>query len=193
MAEDEKLKLEREKLELDREKIKFDRDKAAFDQNYSQFRSLNDHLLRLPTLYTTLTGGLWFAAGVQDKLPLAPEVRFALIYLAGWFGLMLILVMFRLRDVMQSYLDQLQTFNPATFASGQPKKPRLPGLLRSYSMVDLFAVMAFIAAALSWIGAFWLFWPPAWPSVWLGVGATMVLVVAMFWVIMLGKSTQKTL
>lgn len=193
MADEEKLKLDREKLDLDRERLNFDRDKAAYDQNYSQFRSLNDHLLRLPTLSTTLTGGLWFAAGVQDKLPLALEVRFALIYLAGWFGVMLILVMFRLRDVMQSYLDRLQTFNPAMFATGEPKNPQLPGLLRSYSMVRLFAVMAFIAAALSWVGAFWLFWPSTWPCVWWGVGATIALVLATFGVIMRRKSAELTI
>ena len=63
---------------------------------------VNDHLHRLPALSMTLTGGLWFAAGVQPNLP--HEIRFALIYVAGWFSLMLIVVMWRLRDVMDSWL-----------------------------------------------------------------------------------------
>jgi hypothetical protein len=125
---------------------------------------------------------------VQDKLP--PEIRFALIYLAGWFNLMIALVMFRLRDVMQSYLDRLREFHPPMFASGEPLKPQLPGLLRGYSMVRLFAVMSGIAVTLSWIGAFTFFWPNGWSSVWWGVGATMALVLGMFWVIMRRKDND---
>jgi hypothetical protein len=94
---------------------------------------------------------------------------------------------------MQSYLDRLKTFNPPMYANGEPKDPLLPGLLRSYSMVRLFAVMAFIAATLSWIGAFWLFWRPTWPSVWLGVGATIALVLATVWVIMRPKDAELTI
>jgi len=63
-----RLELDREKLNLDRSKLEFDRQKTVYDQNFAQFRNLNDHLHRLPTLSTTLTGGLWFAAGVQPTL-----------------------------------------------------------------------------------------------------------------------------
>lgn len=179
---------EREKLELEKAKLAQDRDKTAFDQNFAQFRNLNDHLHRLPTLSTTLTGGLWFAAGVQKDLP--AEIRFALLYLAGWFSLMLILVMFRLRDVMQSYLDKIGKFHPHAFASGEPLNPQMPGLLANYSMVRLFAAMSFIAVGLSWFGAFKFFWPDGWPCRAYGVAATIAMVLLLLIFIMRRKGRE---
>lgn len=182
--------LDERKLKLEQSKLAQDRDKAAYDQNFLQFRNLNDHLHRLPTLSTTLTGGLWFAAGVQKDLP--PEIRFALLYLAGWFSLMLILVMFRLRDVMACYLEKIGQFHPPFFASGEPRSPQLPGLLAGYSMVRLFAAMSGIAGVLSWIGAFTFFWPAGWPYRGFGiVGTLVVIVLLLLWVMMRRKDSEQ--
>lgn len=175
-----KLQLDRQKLALDQSKLAFDRDKASYDQNFNHFRNLNDHLHRLPTLCTTIAGGIWFAAGIKDTLD--PAMRFALMYLAGWFSLMLILVMIRMRDVMESYLEKIKEFNLPSFAGGKPKKPALPQFL-DYSMVSLFAAMAGITVVLSWLAEFYLFWPSTWCSVWYGVATTVVLVLSLFAII----------
>jgi hypothetical protein len=174
----DKLTTDALKLELDRQKLKLDHDKAVFDQNFAQFRNLNDHLHRLPALSTTLTGGLWFAAGIQKDLPI--EIKFGLLYLAGWFSLILVLVMFRLRDVMESYLEKIKQFAGDGFATGEPTSPSFPGMPQSYDMVRLFALMGLIAGVLSWVGCFYFFW--SWSDC-LRYGflaATAVLLLAMF-------------
>ena len=65
--------------------------------------------------------------------------------------------MYRLRDVMESYLEQLKKFEPSGHVSGDPAKPRLPKAFKNYSMVRLFVGMAFLTAILSWIGGFGFF------------------------------------
>lgn len=158
---------------------------AVYNQNFAQFRSLSDQLHRLPTFSTTLIGGLWFAAGLKDTL--ATEIRFALIYLAGWFGLLAIFVMFRLRDVMQSYQEKIEEFYPDGYASGMPQKPMLSAPFNSYSMVLIFAIMAGITVLLSWAAAFIIFWPKNWICAWYGVGATLAAVLSLLCLIVLLK------
>ena len=47
-------------------KENFEREKACYQQNFEQARSLNGQMNRVPVLAMTLTGGLWFAAGVTE-------------------------------------------------------------------------------------------------------------------------------
>ena len=65
----------------------------------------------------TLTGGLWFGAGVTEHIP--TEIRFALLLFAGLCNLALILAVLRVRDVLESYLEKIKTFREASFASGR--------------------------------------------------------------------------
>lgn len=131
-------------------------EQLCYVQNFEQFRSLNTQMNHVPVLAMTLTGGLWFGAGVTENLD--GEIRFALLMLAGFSNLALMLVVYRIRDVLESYLERIEAFHPASFAGGKPANPRLPWL-GSYSMITIFCTLMLLAAVFSFIGAFWRYWP----------------------------------
>jgi len=155
------------------------REEICYVQNFEQFRNLNAQMNHVPALAMTLTGGLWFGAGATENLDV--EIRFALLMLAGFSDLALILIVYRIRDVLESYLERIETFHPASFAGGTPKKPRLPWL-GSYSMITIFCVLMLLAAIFSFIGAFWKYWPFA-ISVWWGAAALVLLLLGLYFLI----------
>lgn len=142
------------------------REQICYGQNFEQARSLNVQMNHVPVLAMTLTGGLWFGAGVTEKLP--DEIRFALLIFAGLCNLSLILAVLRIRDVLESYLEKIEEFYPKGFASGKPKNPKLPWL-GSYSMISIYCTLMLIGAFFSFFGAFLKYWPFE-AGVWIGVG-----------------------
>lgn len=170
----------------------FTREKTCYEQNFQQARSLNSQMNQVPVLAMTLTGGLWFAAGVTKDI--APEIRLFLLIFAGLCNLALILVTIRTRDVFHSYMERIKAFHPDRFASGKPSDPKVPAL-GDYSMISIYCALMFIAAVLSFSVAIFKFWP--WPSVspWIGaIGLTFVLIVLYDYLIShkyLGQATQK--
>ncbi|MBT3028827.1 MAG: hypothetical protein KME48_16850 [Candidatus Thiodiazotropha sp. (ex Ctena orbiculata)] len=144
----------------------FTREKTCYEQNFLQARSLNSQMNQVPVLAMTLTGGLWFAAGVTENI--APEIRFLLLIFAGFCNLALILVTIRTRDVFHSYLECIKAFHPASFASGKPIDPKVP-FLCDYSMISIYCTLMLIAATLSFISAFSKFWPWLTVSRWAGI------------------------
>ena len=152
------------------------REELCYVQNFEQFRNLNAQMNHIPALAMTLTGGLWFGAGATENLDV--EIRFALLMLAGFSNLALILIVYRIRDVLESYLERIEAFHPPSFAGGTPKKPRLPWL-GSYSMMTTYCVLMLLAAIISLIGAFWKYWPLA-ICVWWGVAALGILLLSSY-------------
>jgi hypothetical protein len=134
----------------------FARDQACYEQNFEHARTLNTQMNQVPALAMTLTGGLWFGAGVTSNLD--TEFRFALLIFAGLCDLALILAILRIRDVFESYLEKIEKFSPSNFASGVPSKPKMPWL-GSYSMISIYCTLIFVAAVFSFCGAFWKYWP----------------------------------
>lgn len=134
------------------------RQQVCYQENFEQARSLNAQMNQVPVLAMTLTGGLWFGAGVTENLPV--EIRFALLFFAGLCNLALILAALRIRDVLESYLEKIEAFHPPSFASGKPKNPRLPWL-GSYSMISIYCALMLFASVFSFVGAFWKYWPLA--------------------------------
>ncbi len=134
----------------------FEREKVCYEQNFEQARSLNAQMNHVPVLAMTLTGGLWFGAGVTDNLPV--EIRFALLFFAGLCNLALILAVLRIRDVLESYLEKIEAFRADSFASGKPQRPKLPWL-GSYSMISIYCFLMLFASVFSFFGAFWKYWP----------------------------------
>ncbi len=133
----------------------FEAAKAAFEHNSSQFRALNLQMNGVPTTSITLTGGLWFAAGVTETL--ANDVRFTLLILAGLANIALVMISFRIRDVMQSYLEKIKDFCPEHFAPGRPTKPFM-GSFGNYSMISLYAIFMIVSSLISFFSAFFLYW-----------------------------------
>jgi hypothetical protein len=145
----------------------FERERVCYEQNFQQARSLNEQMNRVPVLAMTLTGGLWFGAGVTENL--LSEIRFGLLLFAGICNIALVLAVIRIRDAMQSYLEQIEKFHKESFASGKPKNPRMPKL-GSYSMISIYSVLMLIASLLSFVGSFGFYWPASFhASRWLGV------------------------
>jgi len=135
---------------------KFEREKISYIQNFEQMRSLNIQMNSIPSFAMILTGGLWFGAGVTQNIE--PIIRFLLLFFAGTCNIALVLVCIRTRDVLKSYLEKLKTFNESSFADGKPNNPKL-GAFGNYSMITIYAALMTIASVLSFIGAFFFFWP----------------------------------
>jgi hypothetical protein len=145
----------------------FDREKVCYEQNLEHARTLNAQMNQMPVLAMTITGGLWFGAGVTDHLP--TEFRFALLIFASLCDLALTLAILRVRDVFESYLEKIKNFCPANFATGTPAKPKMPWL-GSYSMISIYCALILLGALFSVVAAFWKYWPFAF-SVWFGIGS----------------------
>jgi hypothetical protein len=134
----------------------FEREKVCYEQNFEHARALNAQMNQIPTLAITLTGGLWFAAGVTEKMQ--NPMRFGLLVFAGLCDIGLVLVILRVRDVFDSYLERIEAFRPESFVAGRPQQPKM-GRLGSYSMVTVYALLMFAACLLSMVGAFVFYWP----------------------------------
>ncbi len=157
----------------------FDREKVCYEQNFQHARTLNAQMNQVPVLAMTLTGGLWFGAGVTSNLPTL--FRFALLIFASLCDLALIFATLRIRDVFESYLEKISVFCPSSFASGQPANPKMPWL-GSYSMISIYCALILLAAIFSVVAAFSNYWPFAF-SVWCGV-ATYVAVLAVIYALL---------
>ena len=134
----------------------FEREKTCYQQNFEQVRSLNTQMNRVPVLAMTLTGGLWFAAGITENLHCT--MRLALLVFAGFCNLALIAAALRIRDVIQSYSEKLENFHPDSFVDGK-SKDAMVHCLNDYSMIVIFCVLMGIGSLLSFGGAFAFYWP----------------------------------
>lgn len=132
------------------------REQSCYVQNFEQARSLNGQMNNVPVLAMTLTGGLWFAAGVTEHI--SPEIRFLLLLFAGFCNLALILAAIRIRDVFHSYLEKIKTFHPASFSNGKPMDPKVERL-GDYSMISIYCTLMAVAAFFSFYAALLFYWP----------------------------------
>ena len=85
-------------------------------------------------------------------------MRFFLLYFAGLSNLALIVISFRIRDVMSSYLEKIAEFHKPSFANGQPQEPLLKRA-NSYFMIRVYCFLMGLAAVMSFVGAFLLYRP----------------------------------
>lgn len=153
-----------------------DQAKAVFDQNFQQYRMLNEQLNRIPPLAVTLTGGFWYIAVVIENYgPLTAGMenlaRFSLMSFCGFCNLMLILVAFRVRDVMRAYIKPLSGYAgggwPDTDKGGLP-------WLGANSMIGIYCALMLAGALLSIAGGWILFWPAADQPLAVGIGGSLL-------------------
>lgn len=154
----------------------FEREKVCYEQNFEQARSLNGQMNQVPVLAMTLTGGLWFAAGVTENL--YPEIRFGLLLFAGFCNIALILAALRIRDVFHSYLERIKQFRPDSFASGKPGDPKIPRL-GDYSMITIYCALMAIGSVLSFAGALGFYWPFE-SGRWIGILVVILVLVILY-------------
>ena len=160
------------------------REQTCYVQNFEQARSLNGQMNNVPVLAMTLTGGLWFAAGVTKHV--SPEIRFLLLLFAGFCNLALILATIRIRDVFHSYLEKIKEFHPDSYASGKPKDPKAP-MLGDYSMISIYSTLMGVAAFLSFYAAFVFYWPFI-ICYWVGVSVLFLVLLILYFVLFRGKA-----
>lgn len=155
----------------------FEREKACYEQNFEQARCLNGQMNNVPVLAMTLTGGLWFAAGINEDI--SKDIRFLLLLFAGFCNLSLILVIIRIRDVFHSYLERIGSFHPESFATGKPGNPKVPAL-GDYSMISIYCALLALAALLSFGTAMFSFWPIPYVPTWIGVLILLIILLCLF-------------
>lgn len=81
--------------------------KTIYEQNCEHFRSLNDIMWRVPILVMSLTGGLGIVVATFD---LSDPTRRAILIFAGIINLAFILVLFRLRNVIDLLLKEIHDY-----------------------------------------------------------------------------------
>jgi len=156
---------------------KFEREKICYEQNFQHARSINDQMNRVPLLSITLTGGLWFGAALTET-DVHETIRFGLLLFAGIANISLVLAIFKIRDVLESYLQKIKDFHEESYATGRPKNPKLGVRFGSYGLVSLYAALMLIGSLLSFVGAFFFYWPFKIPNLigfFILVGALLVL------------------
>lgn len=117
---------------------------AAYAQNSESFRSLNQLMWQIPLIAMTLTGGLWFGVSKADSSPL---FQVCLLGLATAGNLGLLIVLQRLRYVMQEYLGWLKRFDEKSHVD----VPGVGFFTRPYMVRRTFQVLLALAATSSLI------------------------------------------
>lgn len=117
----------------------FERAKSCFEQNSEHIRSLNQIMWQIPLLAMTLTGGLWYAVATTPDLPRSAQN--GLLILAGAADLALVLVLARIRFVMEGYIEKAKGF----YEAGHPNTSHW--LLRRGLVVTVFSFLLTISGA----------------------------------------------
>lgn len=123
----------------------FHRAKSAYEQNCQQFRSLNQIMWQVPMIAVTLTGGLWYAVATLKGVDSGTRIGLLAFCAAG--NILLILMINRVRDVMEAHLKKMEEFYPEGYATAPTR-----GLLRDRSVCLMFSLMMGLAAIVSGVG-----------------------------------------
>lgn len=123
----------------------FQRLKSAYEQNCQQFRALNQVMWQVPMIAVTLTGGLWYAVATLRSVD--PEIRSGLLAFSAIGNLLLVLMINRVRDVMDGHLQKMREFCPEAYATAPTN-----GFLPDRSVCLMFSLMMGLAAIGSGFG-----------------------------------------
>lgn len=77
-------------------------DQFIYEQSYQEFRSLNGFFWQIPLIMMTLNGGLWYSVA---SLSLGLAAKQGILWFAVLANLVMIVALWRLRNVMQKLLD----------------------------------------------------------------------------------------
>lgn len=129
----------------------FERDKASFEQNNQHARALNQIMWQVPTIALTLTGGLWYAVATLKGVD--AQLRAGLLGFGVVGNVVLAMMVSRVRDVLEAYLDKIQLFNPPTYPSVPSEYSLWPFRLGGRGVQRTFTSMMVLAALASLYGA----------------------------------------
>lgn len=86
-----------------------------YEQRCAEFRSLNGFFWQIPLIVMTLNGGLWFAVATLDLTVIARGM--ILVFAAGANSAMIV-VLWRLRRLMETLLEQIRAAEGVTEPNG---------------------------------------------------------------------------
>jgi hypothetical protein len=135
---------------------------------------MNQIMWQIPIIAITLTGGLWYAVSTQQSIAL---FRPPALFLAAVLDTALIIVLIRVRYVMQAHLEKLRQFYPAGFVEAAGKEEGASIFHQRMVVLCAFNTALGIAAFLSIAGGVYFLWES---SVVLGVVALACIVGAIY-------------
>lgn len=126
---------------------KFEREKICYEQDCEHMRSLNQIMWQVPMIAMTLTGGLWYAVATVKSVDII--ARTGLLLFSAIANVGLIVVINRVRDVIEVYLNKMRGFNPEGFANASNSKDRvvcktfsgLMGVGATFSLVAVYLIL----------------------------------------------------
>lgn len=116
----------------------FEREVASFTHNSEHLRHLNSQMNHVPIISITLTGGLWYAESLDAA---SYDTKFLLLIFAAICNVCFIAICLRIRDVLQSCLEHIESFHPESFANGQPAIPILGLQNKGHLMITSYTFM----------------------------------------------------
>lgn len=84
-----------------------DKEALIYEQNCQEFRSLNGFFWQVPLIMMTLNGGLWYSVASLD---LAVTAQRGVLWFAAFANVVMICGLWRLRDIMESLLEQIHAY-----------------------------------------------------------------------------------
>ena len=113
-------------------------DKTKYEQLCTDFRALNAILWQMPVIFTTLTGGLWFAVASLD---LTNHARSLILVFAALANLLMIAALARLRYIMEKQRKKICEIDHRDS----------PGF--NFFTVGLMSLLLFLVAGGSWVAS----------------------------------------
>ena len=129
-----------------------ERQQVCYEQNCENFRDLNRMMWQVPMMAMTLTGGLWYGIGTIEEIDVA--LRTLLLSFAAVANVALVLVIQRVRSVMDAYLGRIREFCPPSFADSRHAKHTR--WLPEGGVCNTFSVFLCVSALMNAAGIFLL-------------------------------------
>ena len=123
-----------------------------YKQHYAHFGRMNDIIYKLPILYATLIGGLWyFGISISDEKPIISSMVVLFAALLCWAS---VIMTRRLKMAMNGYLNSVNSFDAEYAVSLK----NADGTSASMSTLTAIEILLWGAVILSTIAAFTVSW-----------------------------------
>lgn len=130
---------QRHALELEAQKWNYKKDELQYLEAGQHLRSLNQLMWQVPGMVIAITGGLWYGATtVESELP-----RTVVLLFAALFDILTILIIWRLRDLIEKHITLQRSFSPSLDSASKGKK----------TVIICWSVALIAAAAVGLVGA----------------------------------------
>ncbi len=109
---------QRNALELEAQRWNYKKDELQYLEAGQHLRSLNQLMWQVPGMVIAITGGLWYGATtVESELP-----RTVVLLFAALFDILTILIIWRLRDLIEKHITLQRSFSSSTDSASKGKK-----------------------------------------------------------------------